>query len=788
MVLTTIAFGIISQVIPGPGGNLPNPQINNPTFPFQNPHIPSGIKFRDLCTLGERWTGVTEDGQIIGTCPSANGAVNSLPSDLNFVNVTGILDLAGAGLCDDGRVFWWSFESNTLETGFTSETYSKVEWNWNYDGVSYVVGLKTDGTIEYLGPPNIVSTLSAPPVGHDFIDIATSPYGVTAGISSQGCLKIWGENNDEELDGYDGQIFDWEKIISYRGFGLMGLTSSGTTDVIPDGYPNALQGESGLIDIAAPFGQSPAFGLRSDGSIIGKEIGSSNTPTYTLPAGSVSSIKSSTNIISVVLSDHPNSVTRDPSNLDQYYSYGTKIELSPGTYEIDDQVLNDHPNVHLVGSDRDNCVVNLLEAGSEQYLSIENCTVQVANLEYLTHMYFTNCHITIQGSFTQGTDVTKNNLALFRNCSIINSSSPVVKSSGNTQFIGCDISTGSTVYSGSGSIKLTNCDVPAFANFGISSLIDVKRKNPSTLKEQAFIDLAGTEITGADGIIGPIIQCREQFTLQIYNANCTSCSAVQGGSFWFDDATVKIAKSNFDSGFAQSGCDIYAQGSFVEIEDCSFTNSQSDGGEPIYAAYSTLDVNESFFGSHDQTWDITSSIVLVSDSYFCDSPADFSDPFVIDLGGNSEADDCQDFDCNLNGILDDEEVESGNAADCNQNGIPDSCDLDTAFESDCNSNQIPDSCEIADGLLDDCDTDGVPDVCTILDSPSQDSNNDGILDRCQCITDINGDGFTDFSDVLQLLSCWGSDPTGVCGFADVSDDGIIDFSDVLLMLNDFGPC
>ena len=111
-----------------------------------------------------------------------------------------------------------------------------------------------------------------------------------------------------------------------------------------------------------------------------------------------------------------------------------------------------------------------------------------------------------------------------------------------------------------------------------------------------------------------------------------------------------------------------------------------------------------------------------------------------------------------------------------------------SFESDCNSNQIPDSCEIADGLLDECDTDGVPDVCTILDSPSQDSNNDGILDRCQCITDINGDGFTDFSDVLQLLSCWGSDPTGACGFADVSDDGIIDFSDVLLMLNDFGPC
>ena len=189
-------------------------------------------------------------------------------------------------------------ESNTLETGSQANLF-EVEWNLIMT-VSYVVGLKTDGTIEYLGPPNIVSTLSAPPVVHDFIDIATSPYGVTAGISSQGCLKIWGENNDEELDGYDGQIFDWEKIISYRGFGLMGLTSSGTTDVIPDGYPNALQGESGLIDIAAPFGQSPAFGLRSDGSIIGKEIGSSNTPTYTLPAGSVSSIKSSTNIISVV--------------------------------------------------------------------------------------------------------------------------------------------------------------------------------------------------------------------------------------------------------------------------------------------------------------------------------------------------------------------------------------------------------------------------------------------------------------------------------------------------------
>ena len=81
----------------------------------------------------------------------------------------------------------------------------------------------------------------------------------------------------------------------------------------------------------------------------------------------------------------------------------------------------------------------------------------------------------------------------------------------------------------------------------------------------------------------------------------------------------------------------------------------------------------------------------------------------------------------------------------------------------------------------------LPDVCTILDSPSQDNNNDGILDRCQCITDINGDGFTDFSDVLQLPA--GDRPAGVCSRSnDVTEDGRTNFSDLIIMLGDFGPC
>ena len=317
-----------------------------------------------------------------------------------------------------------------------------------------------------------------------------------------------------------------------------------------------------------------------------------------------------------------------------------------------------------------------------------------------------------------------------------------------------------------------------------------------------IVNLPGTTLRNAEGVLGSFIHVRKRGNLQseetgslIRSGKFENGNAVYGGAVYSKNP-IQIVGSTFISNSASHGGAVYmteqmSLSNKSDLIECSFLNNTSDDGACIKSAQQYVNVDQCYFSGHESAmFGSIKSVFLVADSIFCEnSSSSLQDEYdVVDLGNNVFDPNCQTFDCNSNGILDIDELATGEGLDCNANGVLDDCDIASSFESDCNSNQIPDSCEIADGLLDDCDTDGVPDVCTILDSPSQDSNNDGILDRCQCITDINGDGFTDFSDVLQLLSCWGSDPTGVCGFADVSDDGIIDFSDVLLMLNDFGPC
>ncbi len=53
------------------------------------------------------------------------------------------------------------------------------------------------------------------------------------------------------------------------------------------------------------------------------------------------------------------------------------------------------------------------------------------------------------------------------------------------------------------------------------------------------------------------------------------------------------------------------------------------------------------------------------------------------------------FDCNGNGIPDDDDISSGFAQDCNTNGVPDSCDLYLIEDCDLNANGVLDACECA---------------------------------------------------------------------------------------------
>jgi hypothetical protein len=118
------------------------------------------------------------------------------------------------------------------------------------------------------------------------------------------------------------------------------------------------------------------------------------------------------------------------------------------------------------------------------------------------------------------------------------------------------------------------------------------------------------------------------------------------------------------------------------------------------------------------------------------------------------------FDCNDNGICDDEDIANGTSEDCNDNGTPDEC------EFDCNDSGVPDDCDIAAGTSDDCNDNGIPDECIELESDcngntvpdecdlaagtSPDCNENGIPDDCE--GDCNNNGTSDYCDALDGTS------------------------------------
>ena len=51
------------------------------------------------------------------------------------------------------------------------------------------------------------------------------------------------------------------------------------------------------------------------------------------------------------------------------------------------------------------------------------------------------------------------------------------------------------------------------------------------------------------------------------------------------------------------------------------------------------------------------------------------------------------IDCNTNGVLDAQEIQTGQVQDCNANSVPDSCDLTFGYSTDVNNNGFLDDCE-----------------------------------------------------------------------------------------------
>ena len=733
--------------------------------------LPAGINFQQVQAIDNRWIGLTSDGKVIGSI--AGSEADIIPSNLTFKEIQGTLK-SGGGLLDDGRIFWWECNSYPYRSGTSSTEFVSI-----HDAGTHVMGLTSSGTLEYVGAPEKIAEAPQPPSGESFLDVIGLGGYQYSGVTTDGRLRIWGAGHASAIQDNSGT--SWNKIASWGGSALIGINPTGRITVFPTSYPNPFTGQGGFVDIVSRQNAYYAAGRQEDGTVT--IYNSSNGYTH---SRSFSDIRGGEAIYGVC--DIGSQVTANDSSLDSIYPNvdpDQVILLEPGEYEVNSQRMNSSRSCLMRGISKDETTIKLVSSSSEHNLSLENCTVRISSdFYYKSHIHLSNCKVICEDPFkftkSNVVSISRNSTFIARDCQFEGFASGVLRSSGSSYFTNCTFDS-PQIYVGSGSVKVTNSDV---SGFDTTSQSCVELDNLDS--DFALADFWQTPLSGLLGTLGTVVYCRDNIEGYLRNFDVSNCTSIFGGFSWTDDSTFEIENCTFDQNSAEYGSVFFGQGDTnLTLESSVLTSNQNS--HPVFLSNSSAEVINTFFGYNDGCFDVPLSIVRVSDSIFCENNPEFSDQ-VIDMGSNEFSEDCFDFDCNSNGLIDSDEILTGSAQDCNQNGVPDSCDLDTAFESDCNSNQIPDSCEIADGLLDDCDTDGVPDVCTILDSPSQDSNNDGILDRCQCITDINGDGFTDFSDVLQLLSCWGSDPTGVCGFADVSDDGLIDFSDVLLMLNDFGPC
>jgi hypothetical protein len=114
-----------------------------------------------------------------------------------------------------------------------------------------------------------------------------------------------------------------------------------------------------------------------------------------------------------------------------------------------------------------------------------------------------------------------------------------------------------------------------------------------------------------------------------------------------------------------------------------------------------------------------------------------------------------DYDCNVNGVADDEDIADGTSLDCNENGIPDECEDLADFDED--------------GRVD------VDDLLFLLAEWGEEES----------IADLNCDGIVDTADLLYLLAAW--PPPVPCPW-DFNDDGVVDEQDVQIVLDHWGDC
>lgn len=86
----------------------------------------------------------------------------------------------------------------------------------------------------------------------------------------------------------------------------------------------------------------------------------------------------------------------------------------------------------------------------------------------------------------------------------------------------------------------------------------------------------------------------------------------------------------------------------------------------------------------------------------------------------------------------------------------------------------------------DCNGDGIVDFQQIESGTFPDTDGNGVLDICECIADLNDDAAVNGADIAVVLGFWGL--TGEAVLGDINRDGTVNGADLAILLGSWGEC
>lgn len=276
-----------------------------------------------------------------------------------------------------------------------------------------------------------------------------------------------------------------------------------------------------------------------------------------------------------------------------------------------------------------------------------------------------------------------------------------------------------------------------------------------------------------------------------------------------NDAGVAIYSSGAGSGVTLRNCIVWGTSAVGLIQGpANITYSdvlggyEGDGNFDLEPLFVDADGPDNTPGTEDDDLHLLPESPCINTG----DPAFVQEPEETDLDGDLRVMGCRvdmgsdEFypDCNQNGVMDDDDLSSGDSLDCNDNCTPDECDL-----PDCNLNDIPDECEPdtdGDGVIDGCDNcalfnpdqadcqpNGIGDVCDLDSGASEDCNTNDTPDECdiasgesgdcqsngvpdECDPDTDGDDVADDCDNCELFNPGQEDcqPNGTGDVCDIA--------------------